>query len=331
MKYLRQSVCLLLILCLLSCSFCTAFAEQHPSALPDGAISAACGWLLSQKPTAGYGDEWTVFALLRAGAALPDGYLDGYRQAVQTAICEKKGVLSTTRATEYARLILALRAASDTPTNISGYSLLTALSDSRFVCRQGVNGLIYTLLALDFGGYACANREVYISELLSRQLSDGGWALSGQNADPDITAMALQALARYKNREDVAACIEKALSCLSALQQKDGGFCSYGAANCESVAQVILALSELGIPLTDSRFVRSGGGLLSALLQYRTANGGFCHTQGGEAQVLTTGQALLALCAIRRAEAGLPSVYGAYRPEQAAAVRPGQPTQIRAH
>ena len=69
-----------------------------------------------------------------------------------------------------------------------------------------------------------------------------------------ITAMALQALAKYQDRDDVAEVIEEALNCLSEIQGPEGGYSSWGSTNSESVCQVIVALTELGIPLDDSRF-----------------------------------------------------------------------------
>ena len=114
-------------------------------------------------------------------------------------------------------------------------------------------------------------RDDIILEILRQQLPDGGFALSGGNADPDITAMALQALAPYRNSEKtytytlkksgeqvtktVRRVLEESLDCLSALQLDTGDFSSWGTENVESTDQVTVALCCLGIePLTDPRF-----------------------------------------------------------------------------
>ena len=90
-------------------------------------------------------------------------------------------------------------------------------------------------------------REKLIQVILDAQLNDGGWDLSAGKADPDMTAMAIQALAPYyKTNETVKAAVDKALDVLSSLQQGDGGFGSWGTVNSESCAQVIVALTALG-------------------------------------------------------------------------------------
>lgn len=88
--------------------------------------------------------------------------------------------------------------------------LTTALGDYDKTIWQGLNGPIWALIALDSGNYAMpvnqdaktqAARQMYIDRILARQLSDGGWSLSGAGvSDPGITGMALQALASSTQR-----------------------------------------------------------------------------------------------------------------------------------
>ena len=70
--------------------------------------------------------------------------------------------------------------------------------------------------------------------------------------------MTLQALAKYRDQADVTAAVERGLAVLSSLQEPDGGYVSWGSSNSESVAQVIVALTELGVPLDDERFTKNG-------------------------------------------------------------------------
>lgn len=75
-----------------------------------------------------------------------------------------------------------------------------------------------------------------------------------------MTAMAIQALAPYNDDEHptVKSAISTALKLLSGMQNDDGGFSSMGYRNCESAAQVVVALSALGLDAnTDSRFVKT--------------------------------------------------------------------------
>ena len=128
-------------------------------------------------------------------------------------------------------------------------------------------------------------------------------------SDPDITGMALQALAKYRDRQDVADAVERGLTVLSQQQEENGGFVAYDSESSESIAQVIVALTELGVSLTDSRFVKSGNTLVSRLLEFRTENGAFRHILDGEEDVMATEQGFYALVAVSRAEQGKSTLY----------------------
>ena len=145
-------------------------------------------------------------------------------------------------------------------------------------------------------------REKLIQVILDAQLTDGGWDLSADKADPDMTAMAIQALAPYyKTNETVKAAVDKALEALSAMQRPDGGFASWGTVNSESCAQVIVALTALGIdPTADSRFVKNGLTVLDALAGFYVTGGGFRHTANGELDGMATEQGYYALAAYYR-------------------------------
>ncbi len=150
-----------------------------------------------------------------------------------------------------------------------------------------------------------------IDILLSMQLDDGGWLLgSGSSSDVDVTAMAVQCLAHYKGREQVKTAINKAVTLLSSRQYDDGGFSSYGKKNPESAAQVIVALTALGInPLSDSRFIKDGNSAVDFMLSYKATDYGFTHTPGGGRNVTATEQALYSLVSIYRLQNGKGSLY----------------------
>ena len=84
-------------------------------------------------------------------------------------------------------------------------------------------------------------------------------------------------------------------------QLNDGGFGSWGSINSESCAQVIAALTALGIdPTADSRFVKNGLTVLDALAGFYVTGGGFRHTAGGERNGMATEQGYYALAAYYR-------------------------------
>lgn len=264
-----------------------------------------------ENPTVGAtGGEWAILGLARGGVDIPDEYYQRYYQNVENYVKNCNGILHEKKYTEYARVILALTAIGKNPADVAGFNLLTPLGDYEKIIWQGVNGPVWALIALDSGSYAVpqnpqaitqATRDLYIDYILDCQLANGGWALSKTETspDPDLTAMALVALSKYQDRETVSAAIDKGIKALSALQNKNGGYTSYSTENSESTAQVLTAISALGISYTDSRFVKNGNTLVDTLLTYYTAGNGFRHA-GTDSNLMATEQALYALVAANR-------------------------------
>ena len=206
-------------------------------------------------------------------------------------------------------MILALTAAGYDLRNVGGYNLLEGLTDMDYVTWQGNNGAIWALIAFDSHDYeiptapAGANqvtREKLVDSILGTQLvEDGGWALSDTESDVDMTGMAIQALAPYyETNADVKAAVNKALVYLSSVQLEDGSFGSGDGSCSESCAQVIVALTALGInPHTDSRFIKNGRSVVDALCNFYVEGGGFKHIMSGTLNGMATEQSYYALVA----------------------------------
>ena len=276
------------------------------------------------KPQVGsIGGEWAVLALARSGAELPQAYWDNYYAAVEKYVADCGGVLHEKKYTEYSRVILALTAIGADPTDVAGYNLLTPLGDFDKTVWQGINGPVWALIALDSGEYPMpvndqaktqATRQMYLEEILSRQLDNGGWNLTDRGgngqADPDVTGMVLQALSNYQSQAGVKGAVSRALTYLSQTQEADGGYASHSTSNSESVVQVIVALTSLGIDLEDARFVKNGNTLLDNLLGYRQADGSFLHTSAGTGEsLMSCEQGLYGLVAAQRAAQGKSKLY----------------------
>lgn len=290
---------------------------------PETQLEKTAGYLqaqIAEPGTGSVGGDWLIFGLARSGVKVPQKYFDAYYENVEAAVREKNGVLSDRKYTEYSRTVLALTAIGKNPADVAGFDLLKPLADFEQVTRQGINGTIFALLALDSGNYEIpenpdaavqATRQMYVDELLARALPDGGWTLTGGEPDVDITAMTLQALAKYRDQADVTAAVERGLAVLSSLQEPDGGYVSWGSSNSESVAQVIVALTELGVPLDDERFTKNGITVEDALLRFAQENGAFVHVRDGSGgdDGMATEQAFYALAAIHCAETGETTLY----------------------
>ena len=315
----------LILACLLTLAVPVSAAKGPDlQALVDGSAK----YMLSavQKPDyADIGGEWAVLGLARSGYTVPDGYFEGYMGRLETAVKACKGVLSDRKYTEYSRVVVALSALGVDARDVGGYDLLAPLGNFELTTWQGLNSAIWALIALDSANYPMpqiedkenqATRQMYIDYILDLELNEGGWTLArrtaADSADPDITGMALQALAKYQNQKKVAAAIDRALICMSSKQDEKGGFSNmWGDSNSESVVQMVVALCELGIPLDDSRFVKNGNSLLDNLLTYRKRDGSFLHVLDGHTgdNQMSCEQGFYGLVAAYRAEQGMNSLY----------------------
>jgi len=248
---------------------------------------------LSEK--AGISSEWYVLALSQSG----EYDLSGYCKALEEYI-GKNTVHSASSKLKYALAFMA-----------AGYDhgyISTVLDEA--VGKQGIMSWIYGLHLITNGAEYLHGHETAVNTLLELQLSDGGWALTGTVSDVDVTAMAIQALAPYYEKQEVKNAVDTALLLLSSRQLADGDFASYGTPNAASVAQVITALSALGIELKeDSRFIKNGNNLMDGLLKYRLPNGGFCHRAGDAENDNASVQALYSLVAYIRMQEGKSGLY----------------------
>lgn len=233
-----------------------------------------------------YGNEWVVLSLARAGKLSEEGKEAYYQDLVREVTTLKSAKLDNTYATTNERVILTLSAIGKNPENVAGYNLLAPLADMSYITTQGQNAAIYALLAFDSKQYTIptapegttqTTRDGLIEYLLSKELAAGGWDWSSANADPDLTAMAIQALAPYyATKPEVKASVDRALAVLSAMQNPDGSYASWGTTNSNSTAQVVLALTSMNInPATDSRFVKNGYSVLQSLGDFYIPNSGF--------------------------------------------------------
>lgn len=299
--------------------------------------------------------DWFPIGLGRYG--YPDNdqaYLAVIADKVSKRYCQSEK-LSASKATEWHRISLAILAMGGDPTKIgrdADGKPINLIADGTYnrgktapLGKQGINGWIWGLIALDSMRYPIPSGSYYsrddiIREILRCQLPDGGFALTGQVSDPDITAMALQALAPYqsstkaysyqdKNKtqrtKSVKEVTGEALSALSKMQGSDGGYASWGTQNVESACQVVVALCCLGInPETDPRFIKNGKTAVDGIMKYRMSDGGFMHSLTADpdnpssvpnkSNSMASEQTLYTLVALYRYRNGMRTLYD-FRPE----------------
>ncbi|MCM1042709.1 MAG: terpene cyclase/mutase family protein [Corallococcus sp.] len=297
--------------------------------------------------------DWYPIGLGRLGIEdNQDGYLAVINDIVQKRY-ETTVKLDRAKATEWHRISLAVLSCGGNPRRMGDSGDIDLIADGTYnraengvgiLGRQGINGFIWGLITLDSMYYkvpedAYYSRDDIILQILKLQLDDGGWALSGEVSDPDITAMAIQSLAPYYNSEKqyngkkVRTAVNQALKYLSEVQLSGGDFNSWGMPNCESTVQVTVALCSLGIDIfSDERFIKTDENgkqntLYDGIIKYRTKDGGFAHSfvndaenpsaVAGEANTMAGEQTLYGLCAVIRQQKGMRRLYD-FRAEQSA-------------
>ncbi|MBQ6412061.1 MAG: DUF4430 domain-containing protein [Ruminococcus sp.] len=294
----NKLIALLLILPLFFTAAVSARAESYQTytvaqvqSLCDG-IVAYNGYSSNQSFADGYlPDNAGVTAEFYAVALSQSGSCDlsRYENALLSYLDTHEVYAASTRE----KFALALSASGSTDRYIADTA-------DEAIGGQGIMSLVFGLHLLN-NGYDSAlySTDGLVSEILSWQKDDGGWAVMGAYGDADVTAMTLQALAPHTGRSDIAYAVDRALDRLSDMQLESGGFKTMGAENSESAAQVVIALSSLGIDAqTDGRFVKSGGSVMNALTSYRCSDGSFAHTDSSN--VNATLEAFCAFTAYKR-------------------------------
>ena len=304
---INKLLCVLLCLSLLFCGMFTARAEGVSEFYTVAQVESLCDGIVAYNGANGAQDfiegalcanagttaEFYAIALSQSG----DYRFSDYESALLSYL-DSHTVGSAASREKYA---LALSAAGSTDRYIADTA-------DEAIGGLGLMSLVFGLHLLN-NGYDSAlySADGLVSEILSWQKDDGGWAVMGSYGDVDVTAMTIQALAPCCYRGDVSEAVDRALDLLSDRQLDSGGFKTMGAENCESAAQVIIALSALGLDAqSDGRFIKNGNSPLSAMMGYYRG-GGFAHTDS--VNDTATEEAFCALTAYKRYCYGQGSLY----------------------
>lgn len=320
------------LICLIGIFFALPVQAEENGIDVENAISQTIAYEQSlfpnPQPSCGHtsGAEWALLGIARSGEEISQDYYQTYLTNLSETLEKNQGDLQSV--TNDYKVILALTAIGIDPTNFAGYNLI-ALGFESFDAIEALtpSGPAYALLALNSNDYLIPSQADYdesdlVGLLLQSEIEpsanngnrQGGWAWDGDIPDPDLTAMALQALAPYATDDHpaVVEVVARGLSVLSDMQLADGGFSSYGAENACSVAQVVTALCELGIDPESQiyGFNQGDDNMVENLLSFALPSGGFIYQQGeSAASAFSSEQALYALVDYQRLEDGKSSLY----------------------
>jgi len=246
---------------------------------------------------AGIISEWYVYSLYQSG--IYD--FSVYAAALDEYVASKKISAASSRQ-KYALVLTAVLPESDYIDTVTEES----------IGAQGIMSYVFGLHLLNNGRTSKSHTtESVVEKLLTLECEGGGWSLNGKSADVDVTAMTVQALAPYYGENaEVKRAVDDALGVLSELQLDSGGFIAYGKENSESAAQVIIALSSLGIDcIEDERFIKNGRNLFDVIAAYRLDDGSFGHDDNSASNETATVQVMCAMTAYLRMHEGRAPFY----------------------
>ena len=224
--------------------------------------------------------EWKLLALARDGRITSSSEMaQNYLLLLDKALERNDGTLESV--TDYARVALALSSLGISADSFryAEESTVYDLTESyaAYSTDMLLNQTAYALLALNAKPYT-QETDSFVNALVGAALENGGWNLNGAgDADADMTAMVIQALAPYYGTNDaVKTAIDRGLAVLKDMQdQTGGGFYGMGQYNSCSVAQVIVALCSLGIDPTGEEWSVGENGQynpVTALCQFYIAD-----------------------------------------------------------
>ena len=275
------------------------------------------------------GGEWAVLALARGGIE-DNAWYGKYMDNLIAAVEDCDGLLDERKYTEYSRVVLGLSSIGQDATKLNTgnrvYDLVSPLLSKQtngeyWASWQGNNGTAFAIIALDSQNYfdnaaGKAARAGLLDALINAQGTDGGWNISASTPGngPDVTAMALQAMAPYYLNQSkynalgathtyaqLQSCVTKALNNLTGFTADDFG-------NVEAAAQVTIALAALNRDAANDALL---GDVLSSVLAYYDGAGGFKHLKDGSTgnNQMSTEQAAHALVAYDRWKNGKNSLF----------------------
>ena len=150
-KYILPFI-LLLSLLLTACGAQPSGGEEAPW---QTALRQTGEYLLAQDaPSAGpVNGDWTVVGLRAAGLLERETAAVYYESVVEYTAQAEGNRLNANKSSENSRTILGVTAAGHNAADVAGVDLTAGLGDMEYLRRQGLNGPIWALIALDCGAY----------------------------------------------------------------------------------------------------------------------------------------------------------------------------------
>lgn len=282
-------------------------AGPYPYESNSSEVSAALNYLREQQDAEGkiadFGTSaWAVMAIVAAGEDLSDWRVDSNPTVVDYLAA---GAGNASAPNDYSRMILAIVAAGQDPTDFGERNFVSLLEASFDGTQIGdaslLNDDFWGVMALVAAGYNVTTSDTVqnsVSFILDNQNTDGGWSWGvGQDSDVDSTASALMALiAAGKSVNSTA--VSEGLSYVKSTQMDNGGFESWGSTNSATNSWAIDAIVAAGQdPTSEDWQSDAGSSPLDDLLTFQNDDGSF-NWSSDDSSALMTAYAINALMGI---------------------------------
>lgn len=255
-------------------------------------LDAACSWLYHNR-TRGNKNAVTALGISKHPANPTDVVL-----LTQMADCDLDNLNSLVQT------LYALSYCGYTYPKANGKNLMVELSefsDPEYCTTDQLCSILqlYDAFHYDVSIEAHLSRNAIVQTLLSRQCEDGGFSLqSSDESNIRITAKTISVLEKYRDLKAVNHAVQNGISYLISPVVRNRMFLQSSSVDCETVAQMVIAVCSCNLPLKDIYFTKNGKTYADLLRQYLCVSGGFSMYLGEAENESATIIAILALYAL---------------------------------
>jgi len=259
-------------------------ADSYPFHTTDTEVADALDYLSGEQGTngsiGGFGaSAWVVMAIAAAGED-PHDWKVGDNPSIVDYLATNAGDADS--ATDYARMLLAIVAAEEDPTDFGGRDFVSLLNSTYDGTQIGDNALLnddfWGVMGLIAAGESPSSDIVSdsVAFILSNQNGDGGWSWGvGADSDADDTAAAVMALVAAGESSSSTPIIN-ALAYIKSTQMDNGGFESWGSTNADTDSWGIDAIVAASQDPTDTTWTSGAGNdPVDDLLTFQQPDGSF--------------------------------------------------------
>ncbi|MEM2123202.1 MAG: prenyltransferase/squalene oxidase repeat-containing protein [Candidatus Bathyarchaeia archaeon] len=281
------------------------YATAYPYTPGSQPVSGALSYLRSvQADDGGIGDfassAWAAMAIAAAGEDPHKWNKTDANPSILDYLKNNRNQLNPSKATDLARFILALNAASENPRDIEGTNYVALLkvlyNNGQLGDESLLNDDFWGLIALVSAGEEDQTMINGIKAFIkANQNGNGGWSYGvGLPSDVDDTAAAIMALTAAGESKGSEA-ITRGLSYIKSKQMSNGGFESFGSTNVGTDAWAICAIASVGQDPTSEYWTKDGKTPVDDLLTFQNADGSFSWPEPNPMKELATSYAIVAL------------------------------------